>query len=111
AAAGNHRMNKFVWAILIAAVAESQALVSAEPIQVKPGKGEFVFVDERGDARKQLTVYSYLPENGDPRTLPILFAMHGHHKSAKGYRNDWAHHADKYGFMVFAPLFDEEQWG
>jgi len=37
--------------------------------------------------------------------------MHGKGKNAKGYRDTWIEHADKYEFMVVAPLFDPEQWG
>ena len=37
--------------------------------------------------------------------------MHGHGKNAKGYRDTWIEHADRYEFMVVAPLFDPEQWG
>ena len=97
--------------ILLMGTGLALPLTAAPPIRIARGAGEFTFVDERGDAKKQIPVYTYLPENVDASTAPILFVMHGHHRSAAGYRDNWATHADKYGFMVFAPLFDEEQWG
>ena len=102
---------RFGLMLLMGAIAASQAVAVEPAIKVARGKGEFVFVDKKGDASKQIPVYSYLPEKADATAAPILFVMHGHHKTAKGYRDNWAVHADKYGFMVFAPLFDEEQWG
>lgn len=35
-----------------------------------------------------------------------MFIIHGHSKNAEGYRDTWIKHADKYSFMVVAPLFD-----
>jgi dienelactone hydrolase len=80
-------------------------------IKIPNGKGEFRFVDRKGDSSKEITVFTYLPENLKASEAPIVFVMHGHHRSAEGYRNDWAKHANRLGFMVLAPLFDEEQWG
>jgi poly(3-hydroxybutyrate) depolymerase len=99
----------FLFAPLFAAVA-LPTCARGDGIRVPRGKGEFVFVDERGDRSKRITVFTYCPEQADLKSAPILFVMHGHHKSAENYRSNWARHADKQGFLVFAPLFDEEQW-
>lgn len=99
-------------ALSLLALSAAPRDVAAEALSVERGKQEFVFTDERGDPRRdKITVFSYVPEKIDLRQAPILFAMHGHHRSSKGYRNDWAQYADKHGFMVFAPLFDEKHWG
>jgi poly(3-hydroxybutyrate) depolymerase len=97
----------FVWTLTW-----SQIAAAAGPtITIAPGAGSFSFVDEQGDPSRQITVYTYLPERLKPSAAPIVFVMHGHGKNAKGYRDTWIEHADKYQFMVVAPLFDKEQWG
>jgi poly(3-hydroxybutyrate) depolymerase len=80
-------------------------------IRIAAGPSSFSFVDEKGDPSKQIAVYTYLPRGLKPDTAPIVFVMHGHGKNAKGYRDTWIEHADKYAFMVVAPLFDPERWG
>lgn len=82
-----------------------------EGVRIETGTGKFTFVDERGDASKQLTVYTYLPAKVDAATAPIIFVMHGHGKNADGYRDAWARHADTHGFLVIVPLFDASGWG
>jgi poly(3-hydroxybutyrate) depolymerase len=97
----------FVWTLT-----RSQTVSAAGPaIRVAPGPGSFSFVDEEGDPSKQITVYTYLPQGLKPSAARIVFVMHGHGKNARGYRDTWSEHADKYEFMVVAPLFDSEQWG
>ena len=75
------------------------------------GPGNFVFTDTKGDASRPVTVYTYLPRRADPKTAPIVFVLHGFHRSARQYRDDWAYHADKAGFIVVAPLFEAKVWG
>lgn len=109
-----HAWHRSVWltcAFALLAGATTQAIAAGHAIHIRPGAGEFTFVDEHGEKHKKLRVYTYVPPEADPRTAPILFAMHGHSRTAEGYRDNWAKRADKYGFMVFAPLFDEENWG
>lgn len=97
--------------LLVWALAWSQTVAASPAIRIAPGAGSFLFVDEKGDATKAITVYTYLPRRVKANEAPIVFVLHGHHRTAKGYRDNWALHADKYGFMVLAPLFDPEQWG
>src|SRR5262245_31910261 len=90
----------------------SQAVLAAGPaLRIAPGPGSFSFVDEQGDPSKPITVYTYLPKGLQPSVARIVFVMHGHGKNAQGYRDTWSAHADRYGFMVVAPLFDAAQWG
>ena len=85
--------------------------VAATPgVNIERGNGTFTFIDEKGDPSKRMTVYTYLPRPSEANTAQILFVLHGHHKTAQHYRDNWAYHADKYGFMVVAPLFDAKQW-
>ena len=96
----------FVWTLTWSHTA-SAALPA---IRIASGLGNFSFVDEKGDPSKQITVYTYLPRGLKPDAARIVFIMHGHGKNARGYRDTWVEHADKYGFMVVAPLFDLGQW-
>jgi poly(3-hydroxybutyrate) depolymerase len=105
------RLGAVALVLFVSAITASPSPAASREIKIQPGRGEFQFVDEKGDRRKEITVFTYLPQALKANEVPIVFVMHGHHRSAKGYRNDWAQHADKYGFMVLAPLFDEEQWG
>jgi poly(3-hydroxybutyrate) depolymerase len=85
--------------------------VAGPPFKIARGAGSFRFVDEKGDATRQMTVYTYLPKRLKAKEAPIVFVCHGHHRTPETYRDHWAPHADKHGFMVLAPLFDLEQWG
>ncbi|HET6323235.1 MAG TPA: hypothetical protein VFG04_00940 [Planctomycetaceae bacterium] len=105
------RLRLFGLTVLVTALTVAQASAANRGVRIGPGKGDFQFRDERGDRSKEITVFTYLPPDVDSSKAPIVFVMHGHHRSAESYRNNWAKHADKYGFMVLAPLFDEEQWG
>ncbi|MCC6195496.1 MAG: hypothetical protein IT518_13615 [Burkholderiales bacterium] len=101
------------WALLLlCAISWSSTAPGAEPeITIGAGSGSFVFVDGKGDPSKPITVFTYLPRGIAAADAPIAFVMHGHHRTAEKYRDDWARYADKYGFMVVAPLFDAAQWG
>ena len=98
-----------VFLVMSAGVANSGNL--SRDIRIQQGVGSFLFVDRQGDPSKQILVYTYLPQGLKPSDVPIVFVMHGHSKNAEGYRNTWIKLADKFGFMVVAPLFDSQQWG
>ena len=97
--------------VLLLTIAASRVEAARGGINIPVGPGNFVFVDQKGDRTKQTAVYTYLPEGLDVTKAPIAFILHGAHRSVEGVRDDWERHADKYGFMVIAPLFDKEQWG
>ena len=94
--------------LMLAAVACSAAVPT--PIAVPPGKGSFVFDDERGDPSRHMTVYTYLPAGVDAETARIVFVLHGISKDADTYRDVWIEPAEHAGFIVIAPLFDADQW-
>lgn len=73
----------FAWAL-----ARSQTVSAASPaITIAPGAGSFLFVNEKDDPSKQITVYTYLPKGLKPSAARIVFVMHGHGKNAKSYRD------------------------
>src|ERR1700734_1736212 len=92
-----------VWQLCLLVLVSSIAAQPTKPaygeIEIPSGKGDFRFVDQKGD-----------PPKPKASEAPIVFVMHGHHRSAESYRNNWAKHADHFGFMVLAPLFAEDQW-
>ena len=82
----------------------------AADIVIEPRSGSFTYVDAQGDAAKRMTVYTYLPSGVGAKDAKILFALHGASKNARGMRDTWIAHANQYGLMVIAPLFDAGQW-
>src|SRR5689334_13412639 len=84
---------------------------AAADVEIAPGSGSFTFVDAKGDASRTMTVYTYLPKGLPAQSARIVFVMHGFSKDATGARDIWIEHADRYGLLVIAPLFDREQWG
>lgn len=55
-----------------------------------------------------LEVYSYKPPAYDRG--PILLVLHGLDRNAPGYRDHAKPLADRYGYLVVAPLFDRERF-
>lgn len=99
-------------AVCLWMLALPQAVPAAgSAVDIAPGAGSFVFVDRKGDPSKRMTVYTYLPKGLESGAARIVFVMHGVSRNADGYRDVWIEHADRYGFLVVAPLFDREQWG
>jgi hypothetical protein len=108
---GRCRPARFWQLCLLVLVSSVAAQPAYSQIAIPSGKGKFRFVDQKGDPSKPIPVFTYLPPNLKASEAPIVFVMHGHHRSAESYRNNWAKHADHFGFMVLAPLFAEDQWG
>jgi poly(3-hydroxybutyrate) depolymerase len=94
----------------LALLAWTQCVAAGIGIEIAPGPGSFNFADAKGDASKTMTVYTYLPKPLPARSARIVFVLHGFSKDATGMRDAWIEHADRYGLLVIAPLFDREQW-
>ncbi len=93
-----------------AAIASGGA-TPAVSIRVPTGSGAFTWVHAQGTQARGMTVFTYMPAHVAASHAPIVFVMHGKGKNADGYRDVWARQADRHGFMVIAPLFDEQTWG
>lgn len=61
-------------------------------------------------ANKPIKIYTYVPTVGDITKMPILFAMHGSGRNAKGSINSWKTIAQNKKVIVVSPLFDESQY-
>lgn len=61
---------------------------------------------------KAIKVFYYVPskEKFDRTTLPILFAMHGQERNARGAVNVWKSTADEKGVIIIAPQFPQGEF-
>lgn len=57
-----------------------------------------------------IAVSSYAPPACADKPCPLLIAIHGMGRNAKGARDAWKAAADQAGFLVLAPRFDKEQF-
>ena len=57
-----------------------------------------------------IAVSSYAPPACAAKPCPLLIAVHGMGRNAKGARDAWKAAADRAGFLVLAPRFDKEQF-
>ncbi len=56
-----------------------------------------------------MRVYTYRPRQCES-TCPIQFVLHGIRRNASNYRDYWELAADRYGFLVIAPEFSQNEW-
>lgn len=57
-----------------------------------------------------IEVSSYAPPACAAKPCPLLIAVHGMGRNAKGARDAWKAAADQSGFLVLAPRFDNDQF-
>ncbi|WP_306226010.1 hypothetical protein [Bosea beijingensis] len=92
------------WALglgLSAASAETPALFAGS------GSSEGSYADP---LPATVAVSSYAPPACAGKPCPLLIAIHGMGRNAKGARDAWKAAADQAGFLVLAPRFDKEQF-
>jgi hypothetical protein len=70
------------------------------------GNGSFEFDKWAGPALK---TWTYVPKQMTPET-PIVFVMHGVNRDGARYRDDWAGHAERGGFILVVPTFSKKQF-
>lgn len=56
-----------------------------------------------------LNLWYYIPE-GDQSRMPVQIVMHGVGRNADEYLRSWEEDADRYGFAVLVPEFDDGQF-
>lgn len=86
---------------LSAASAETPALFAPT------GSAEGSYVDP---LPATIAVSSYAPPACAAKPCPLLIAIHGMGRNAKGARDAWVAAADRDGFLVLAPRFDKDQF-
>lgn len=57
-----------------------------------------------------ISVSTYAPPACAAKPCPLLIAIHGMGRNAKGARDAWKAAADRAGFLVLAPHFDKDQF-
>ena len=79
---------------------------------------ELLFTEETGMvsyacqgpyAGKTVQIHYHIPA-GDVRTMPVQIVMHGMNRNGDKYRDHWIPISDRYGFIVLAPQFSEEEF-
>ncbi len=82
---------------------------SAAPVTptLAAGRDSFDFTAWSGPA---IPVWTYVPEDVDRASAPILFVMHGARREPQRYREQWIDHAKASGFIIVAPEFSREDW-
>src|SRR4051812_545594 len=68
------------------------------------GAGKFEFAPHARRPQHRLTVWTYRPDAFGPDS-PIVFVMHGVKRNGQGYRDNWAPHSRKAGFLLVVPEF------
>lgn len=91
-------------ALCVAAPAHAES-----PSGIPPGKSDFVFTDERGNADKPVRVWLYRPQNFTPSS-PIAFVMHGTLRNGETYREPWIPLAQPSGALIVVPEFSLEHY-
>uniref|UniRef100_A0A9E8CSU0 Alpha/beta hydrolase n=1 Tax=Bosea sp. NBC_00436 TaxID=2969620 RepID=A0A9E8CSU0_9HYPH len=86
---------------LSAASAETPALFA------QTGSAESSYIDP---LPATIAVSSYAPPACAAKPCPLLIAVHGMGRNAKGARDAWKAAADQAGFLVLAPRFDNDQF-
>ncbi|HEX5128719.1 MAG TPA: serine hydrolase [Usitatibacter sp.] len=77
------------------------------PIPV--GSASFVVIDPRPGPRREITVFTHRPASYKPGS-PVLIVLHGRNRNGADYRDWFVAEAERRGFLVAAPQFDEAQY-
>ena len=73
------------------------------------GAASFTLADPRPGPRRTIEVFTYRPRLFMPAS-PVLMVMHGRNRNGADYRDWFIGEAERHGFMVVAPQFDESQY-
>ena len=100
-------------ALLVSVAAVRFASALSPPAVLPPtlalpiGKSQFIFVDQKGDPNRPVTVWMFVPESCD-RQCPLQFVMHGVQRNGETYLDNWIEFAKNKKFIVVAPEFSRQ---
>ncbi|HEX4780082.1 MAG TPA: hypothetical protein VH301_04970 [Usitatibacter sp.] len=77
--------------------------------ELPQGRSHFALRDPRPSPEREITVYTYRPEAW-VADAPILIVMHGRKRNGEEYRDQWAETAERHGFLLVVPEFNEAQY-
>ncbi len=95
--------------MLFAALFFTLSCGTGQTVEIIEGQDNFIFNSYEPLSNKPVRVFTYRPE-GDVKTMPILFVMHGVLRNADDYRDNWIEIADKYQLLVVTPEFSREHF-
>lgn len=76
----------------------------------KTGKGVVSFTAYQSLEKKPINVHYYIPENGDSKTMPILFVMPGTERNANDYLNGWIAQANSKKIIILSLEFPSSHY-
>ncbi|SDF43287.1 alpha/beta hydrolase-fold protein [Bosea robiniae] len=85
----------------------SSAFAETPPLFAGTGPAESSYADP---LPATVAVSTYAPPACAAKPCPLLIAIHGMGRNARGARDAWKAAADRGGFLVLAPRFDKEQF-
>ena len=85
------------------------ASLEADTGGIPVGSWQYVFIDQRGNTDRPITVYTYRPASWNT-SGPVLIAMHGAGRSASPSRNAWIPYGDQYSCLIVAPEFSTQYY-
>ena len=80
------------------------------PMLLSYGLDSLTFKEYEPLSSKPVKLYYYIPDNGDVKAMPILFAMHGADRQGLYQIETWKDIAQDKSIMVFAPEFTISQY-
>lgn len=95
--------------VIIAAMCLAPPGFSQTGRKIGPGEGSMAFTPDATRPQHNLTVWTYRPDRFGPDS-PIVFVMHGVKRNGKTYRDNWAPHSRKGGFLLLVPEFPEVKY-
>ncbi len=94
-------------AVLMVGLGLSAASAETPALFAQAGPAEGSYADPLPAA---IAVSSYAPPICAAKPCPLLIALHGMGRNAKGARDAWKAAADQAGFLVLAPRFDNDRF-
>lgn len=78
---------------------------NGETAGFEPGKGIVRFTSYKPLESKPINVHYFIPEEGDSKTMPILFVMPGTDRNANDYLNAWIAEANRKKIIILSLEF------
>ncbi len=96
-----------LFAFMLGLLASSPLFAQQQDSPFRRGAGSFEY-SGYDPIKKPITLFYYIPTQGDIRKMRVLFSMHGDERSGYFQRNVWRNLAEEHGFIVLSPQFSRE---
>ena len=98
-----------IFFVVVAFFACSTSASDNENLLFTKKTGMVTYACKGAYAGKSINIYYHIPD-GNIKNMPVQIIMHGMNRNGDKYRDDWKKLADKYGFIVLAPQFSEDEF-